>query len=401
MILHTRGRPSGFTGSVQGRITWISIPEAGQRTDYILATNMLDGTDLRGYAGILTSCELDDPTLKRLLKTHVPVVHAVKMLEIFESGQVVNMEGRTGFVRILFRPGSRFNYILATDRCNSRCLMCSQPPKDIDDSARAREHIRLVELMEPGIPFLGITGGEPTLLKDDFLTLIAKCRDRLPKTHVHVLTNGRLFYYESFARNLAEVAHPALTLGIPLYSDIDWEHDYVVQAQGAFLQTVVGLHNLAKYQVSMEIRVVLHALTYRRLPRLAEYIYRNFPFVSHVALMGLELTGYTKPNLNILWVDPFDYQNELEEAVNLLSNRKMRVSIYNHQLCVLKRSLWPFARQAISDWKNVYIEECSECLLREKCGGFFASGTQLHSAHIRAFRKTRQQQDSLAIINSE
>jgi hypothetical protein len=34
------------------------------------------------------------------------------------------------------------------------------------------------------------------------------------------------------------------------------------------------------------VRVVIHALTYRRLPQLAEFIYRNFAFAAHVALMG-------------------------------------------------------------------------------------------------------------------
>jgi len=38
----------------------------------------------------------------------------------------------------------------------------------------SREHLRLIELIDPENPYLGITGGEPTLLKDDLLTLIAK-----------------------------------------------------------------------------------------------------------------------------------------------------------------------------------------------------------------------------------
>jgi len=62
----------------------------------------------------------------------------------------------------------------------------------------------------------------------------------------------------------------------------------------------------------------------------------------------------------------------------------MNVSIYNHQLCVLDRQLWPFARQSISDWKNEYIAECDGCAVRHRCGGFFSSGTAMHSAHIRA-----------------
>lgn len=263
--------------------------------------------------------------------------------------------------------------------------MCSQPPKDIDDSDRIAEHLRLIELIDPAPEQLGITGGEPTLLKDDLLRIIAACKQHLPYTQLHMLTNGRLFAYLNFAAALAAVDHPVLTLGIPLYSDIAADHDYVVQAKGAFDQTMMGLYNLARYGQRIEVRVVIHALTYQRLPQLAEYIYRNLPFAAHVALMGLEMMGYTKIHLKTLWIDPVDYQTELAAAVEYLAMRGMHVSIYNHQLCVLKKSLWPFARKSISDFKNIYLNECRECALLEQCGGLFKSAENIHSAHIQPF----------------
>ena len=113
----------------------------------------------------------------------------------------------------------------------------------------------------------------------------------------------------------------------------------------------MGLHQLARFGVQTEIRVVLHAISIPRLPQLAEYIYRNLTFTEHVALMGLENIGYAPRNMGDLWIDPHDYQDQLESAVELLSTRGMSVSIYNHQLCVLRPSLWKFARQSISDWK--------------------------------------------------
>jgi len=44
----------------------------------------------------------------------------------------------------------------------------------------------------------------------------------------------------TFARRLASIHHPDLMLGNPLYSDLSEEHDYVVQARGAFNETVRG-----------------------------------------------------------------------------------------------------------------------------------------------------------------
>ena len=108
------------------------------------------------------------------------------------------------------------------------------------------------------------------------------------------------------------------------------------------------------------------------------------PFVNHVALMGLENMGYVKKNWDLLWVDPLDYADLLEEAVRHLFYRRLNVSIYNLQLCVLPRSLWPFARQSISDYKNIYLDECAACDVRENCGGLFQSSATRHSRGINA-----------------
>ena len=175
-----------------------------------------------------------------------------------------------------------------------------------------------------------------------------------------MLTNGRIFAWPAFTARLAELKHPNFMLGIPVYSDDSTIHDYVVQATGCLRpngsRTSTARDDLA---LRVEIRVVLHAITVPRLPQLAEYIYRNLTFAEHIALMGLENIGYAPRNMDTLWIDPHDYQDHLESAVEFLAIRGMNVSIYNHQLCVLRKSLWKFARKSISDWKNIYLDECS------------------------------------------
>lgn len=274
--------------------------------------------------------------------------------------------------------------MLLTEQCNSECLMCSQPPKAAADRHLVDAYLAAIPLMDRETPELGITGGEPTLLGDRLLEVLRACRDVLPGTAVHMLTNGRLFQYLSLARAVAEIRHPDLVLGIPVYSDLAGRHDYVVQAEGAFDQTVRGLLNLARCGVRIEVRVVLHRETIPRLPQLARFLARNFPFVEHVALMGLEMMGYVRMNLEALWIDPVDYQRELLAAVRHLSRHGLATSIYNLPLCLLDRELWPFARQSISDWKQEYLEECRECAVRPECGGLFASAQLRRSDHIRA-----------------
>jgi hypothetical protein len=102
--------------------------------------------------------------------------------------------------------------------------------------------------------------------------------------------------------------------------------------------------------------------------------------------MQMELMGYAKDNLSDLWIDPLDYSTELERAVLKLHHRDIRVSIYNTQLCILPDNIRRFAVRSISDWKNIYIDECEDCLFKPDCAGFFASSTEMHSRGIMAIK---------------
>lgn len=308
------------------------------------------------------------------------------------DGDVLRLAPQERSVRVLYRRSAAFNALLVTERCNSFCLMCSQPPRDIDDSYLVADILRTIELTDRAAPEICLTGGEPTLLGDHFFRIVRHARNFLPDTALHVLTNGRRFKDPALAAALGRVAHPDLMLGIPLYSEQPDRHDYVVQAAGAFDETVKGLLNLAQAGVRIELRVVIHRETYGGLPALAEFIARNLPFVHHVALMGLELTGFAKANLKALWVDPYEYGPQLQEAVKTLVRGRVLVRIFNHQLCVVPQEVRRYCVQSISDWKNEYLSVCDECSVRNKCGGFFGTGASLqrYSDHIEAIRESTE-----------
>jgi His-Xaa-Ser system radical SAM maturase HxsC len=205
----------------------------------------------------------------------------------------------------------------------------------------------------------------------------------LPESGLHILTNGRAFKNDNYASKFAGINHHDLMFGIPVYSDQAHRHDYIVQADGAFDETVRGIMNLKRHGLQVEIRVVVHKQSFERLPQLARFIARNLTFVDQVVFMGLEITGFTKANLSDLWIDPIDYQPQLSEAVHLLADSRIHTSVYNHQLCITDRSLWDYARKSISDWKNEYMPECEGCIVKPQCGGFFSSANLKYSANIR------------------
>lgn len=351
-----------------------------RRDEFFLSTK---GDAPSGYRGFVVVA--DENSQHALPQSDKPIVCLPKEFSYLRGGDVARLDPAQHAINVLYRRNSPSNSFLVTERCNHLCLMCSQPPREVNDGWIIDEILEALPLVDRDTKEIGFTGGEPTLLGDRFLEVLVACKHLLPRTAVHLLSNGRTFSNLDFAKKYAAIEHPDLMVGIPLYSDVSTIHDYVVQSDGAYDETLRGILNLKRLKQRVEIRVVLHQQTYSRLPMLAEFLARNLTMVDHVALMGLEMTGFTRANLTKLWVDPWEYRRELREAVLTLSAHRMHVSIYNHQLCTIDPEIWPFARRSISDWKNEYVSACEGCAVRNLCGGFFATAKHRFSDHITPF----------------
>jgi His-Xaa-Ser system radical SAM maturase HxsC len=312
------------------------------------------------------------------------VISVPSQFDYLSDGDIVGIRHGSRKFRTLFRRSSKHNSFLVTERCNNYCLMCSQPPKDIDDHWILDEIRESLPLVDPSTRSLTFTGGEPLTDWRDFVTMLAQCRDQLPETALQVLTNGRAFSHSGIVDAWSGVKHPDLIAAIPVYSAVDHVHDHVVQAKGAFDETILGILKLKDRGQRVEIRVVLHALTAPIISETCRWIARNLPFVDHVALMGLENTGFAIANDALLWIDPMDYRDGLAQGVEQLIAAGVNVSVYNLPRCVLERSVWPYAVQSISDWKNGYVEECSRCIEKDRCSGLFTSGRPRLSRGIKA-----------------
>ncbi|WP_412749689.1 His-Xaa-Ser system radical SAM maturase HxsC [Krasilnikovia sp. M28-CT-15] len=311
-------------------------------------------------------------------------------LDYLSAGDIIAVSPTGAQVEVLWRSQSPHNSILLTERCDNYCLMCSQPPKERDDSRLLQRAAALVRMLPPTASELGFTGGEPTLYGSELVELLRTTSQCLPATEIHLLSNGRRFADINFAAEYATVDNPRLMVGIPIFGTEPSLHDYVVQARGAFNETIAGILALGRLRQRVEIRVVLQKYTAPVIVEIAEFIARNLPFVDKVALMGLEMTGLARANLADVWVDPNDYRADLAEAAIVLKHAGVRTNIYNHQLCVLDRRVWPLAVRSISDWKNEYLAACLPCSVRQLCGGLFASSAKhRHSDHIAPILTTQ------------
>ncbi len=306
----------------------------------------------------------------------LPTIVSPSNWNFIRCGDIVFINEK-GTLELLYRNSSPDNSLFITDQCNSLCLMCSQPPKEKDDlDFHYLRNKKLLRLIKDSPEIIGITGGEPFLLEDRLIELLRDLNQYHPNSTYHLLTNGKIFSLPIWAEKVSDF-RDNLILAVPLYSDNYIDHDFIVQSKGAFRQTSLGLHNLAKFNLRVELRVVLQKLTIERLEELANYISYNFPFVESVALMGMELTGLAIINQSKLWIEPSQYNQKLENAVRHLHESNVRVRVFNMPLCILSEYTREFAVKSISDWKQEYIEECNKCTLKTQCGGVFGTSKSL------------------------
>lgn len=289
-----------------------------------------------------------------------------------QAGDVVVPTAGGTKLTVLLRESDEHHALFLTNRCNSRCLMCSQPPTAHDDGWLVQEAIDAVRHIRQAPVNLGITGGEPLLLGPQLRQLLDVIHQQLPHTAVDLLTNARLLADPALAHGLLQgLATPVRWL-VPLYGAADFVHDHVVQAPGAYEQTLAGLLMLQEHGQAIQLRIVLIQPVLEQLPTLCEFIGRNLPFVQEVALMACEPTGYALANRELCEVDLQHWRPTLQAATQALRRHRIPFVLMNTPLCAIDPALWPQARRSISDWKQTYAPACQGCAVRGDCAGLFA-----------------------------
>ena len=277
------GTPHNINGDILGKITFKQ--RLFNRKDFILVTEKSSSLP-SGYAAIVTG-KYDKDTIS-------PYISDISDISAFNEGDVVTVNHK-GQIIFLYDIKSGHNAIFATERCNHRCIMCPQPPV-VSEQDKTPFNLKLISLIDKHTKEIGITGGEPTLIGDNLFALIKQIQKYQPDAAISLLTNGVKFADKSYAMKLALCKHHDLQIDVPIFSDIAEEHNHIVSAK-TFYKTVQGLYNLALFRQRIGLRIVIHKQTYKRLPKLADYIYHNFPFVSQVAFLQMETIGYAEETL--------------------------------------------------------------------------------------------------------
>ena len=265
--------------------------------------------------------------------------------------------------------------IYVTNQCNSNCIMC---PDSVKLRTRPNE-VTMENLLEqigeinPEAENVDITGGEPTLLKEQLPELIEAVFRQAPDAEVLMLSNGRSFAVGGYTERFSAFAHRRLKIEIPIHGDCAELHDRIAGCPESFVQTRAGIHHLLEAGVEVGIRIVVSRLNDSRLNELIRFISREFPEIKYVNLMGMEVLGNAWKNREQVWIEFDEVKDSLQRAVEQCFACGIIPSLYNFPLCMFDRKYWYCYRNSISNYKIRYFAECDRCAQKSRCGGFFAS----------------------------
>jgi radical SAM superfamily enzyme YgiQ (UPF0313 family)/ferredoxin len=259
--------------------------------------------------------------------------------------------------------------------CNNRCLMCSTLFDD-QQAVPDRPIEELVGSLSPNAGTVILTGGEPTISKD-FFPLLRAIREKLPQTVIEVQTNGRTFYYESWAQRLAK--HGNVRARVSLYAADRGLHEKIAQVD-SFDQTVQGTKNLLAHNVPTSIIVIIHKLNYRNLPEIASFISSEFGGVDAVFFRPMLIMRNAYRNKESLIVSLSDVRPFLEKALDRLGNLAQVIQV---PLCCLGQKYWHQVHQVRRDCE-ITFEGCEKCTVAGSCSGI--DKTYRHNVGAEEFR---------------
>ncbi len=268
----------------------------------------------------------------------------------------------------LIRANSKHNTLLVTERCDQLCAMCSQPPKKshVDRFPHLEEACLLAE---PGT-LIGITGGEPTLFKDQLFGMLERVLRARPDLEFHVLTNGQHFEPADIL-TLSQPEFRRVSWGIPLYATEADLHDEIVGKLGAFGRLLDSFATLLRSGARVELRTVLLTKNASELSKLAVLIAAKLRFIETWSIMQLENIGFARRRWTELLYDHAQEFGSIAEALNLAILHGVRAQLFNFPLCTVPESYRRFAVASVSDWKRKLVAACGDCSAATQCSGFF------------------------------
>lgn len=273
-----------------------------------------------------------------------------------------------------YDDSSMDNFFYVTGQCNSNCIMCPSPEfvRKKGERMTSENLIEIAKHIPTDTRHLTITGGEPFMIGESIFDFIDFLSQKFCDTEFLILTNGRIFSITKYVEILEQTIPANTMLGIPLHGSNENIHDAITQTEGSFTQTVAGVRKLLCKKIKIELRLVVNKLNVEDFYNIAELIVSEFIEIDHVSIMAMEMTGNAFVNKENVWISYKESFGMIEQSILLLIKKGIDVRLFNFPLCTVKSKYWTLCEKSISSDKIRYNSKCSNCVVRDACGGVFA-----------------------------
>jgi MoaA/NifB/PqqE/SkfB family radical SAM enzyme len=213
--------------------------------------------------------------------------------------------------------------------------------------------------------YVAITGGEPTIRKD-LPEIIQYIHDKHPFSEIKLLSNGRMFSYRGYAKEIAK--KPISKFIIPVHAHCFELHDFIARSKGSFKQCINGVKNLLNLNSSVEIRMVIHGMNYPFIRETVELI-RKMSSRIPIVLLYFDLIGSGSINKERLVVKMKKVVPYIEDT---LDQHRQAIEIYHFPRCLFRKEYRDNIKgQTVEDRRIVFLDRCKECKERKLCAGIW------------------------------
>lgn len=273
-------------------------------------------------------------------------------------------------------------------QCNIACVFCSNPVEGFRQTTDRYSYEELAKKLldyKKGLrtfvkfdhvrDYFNLTGGEPTA-HPDFLKILALIRTEFPANLIRLLSNGRMFSYEDFARRTCGIAQLPFEAAVPMFGYDPKTHDGISRTPGSFADTTLGLRHLRKHRKpgqKVEIRIIMTKVQARHLDGLLDYLLEEFSWVDRVVFLFEEVEGFAEMYKDRLLFTQSECAAHIDRNYEKLQKFK-EARLYHFSLCTLPTRLWPHMWRTLDNWKVTWLEGCrTQCQYRGQCVGVHRS----------------------------
>jgi MoaA/NifB/PqqE/SkfB family radical SAM enzyme len=212
--------------------------------------------------------------------------------------------------------------------CNNHCTFCAVGTRTQVHGHPTRQREHLLTFRQQGVEMVDFDGGEPTL-NPELIPLVRYARE-IGYKRINVTTNGRLAFYEDFAKKL--VRSGLTTLLFSVHGPDAQSHAAQVGVAEAFDQTTGGIRNALKFAppgVELGMNITITKGNFAKLEAVTQLAW-------DLGLRWLNIQFLTPFGRATSWVAP-DTQAAADIATGVIDRWKdrMKFQVINLPFCFM------------------------------------------------------------------